>query len=77
MTDLFTLLEQQFPSATVTRDDYQLGLGAFPEWDSLGHFNFLLLVEQTFSVRFEPEELAKMKQLQDIREALLRRGLAL
>ena len=77
MTDLFTLLEQQFPSATVTRDDYQLGLGAFPEWDSLGHFNFLLLVEQTVSVRFEPEELATMKQLQDIREALLRRGLAL
>ncbi|MFM4956528.1 acyl carrier protein [Aeromonas veronii] len=77
MTDLFTLLEQQFPSATVTRDDYQLGLGAFPEWDSLGHFNFLLLVEQTFSVRFEPEELTTMKQLQDIREALLRRGLAL
>lgn len=77
MTDLFTLLEQQFPSATVTRDDYQLGLGAFPEWDSLGHFNFLLLVEQTFSVRFEPEELATMKQLQDIRDVLLRRGLAL
>ncbi|WP_421266579.1 acyl carrier protein [Aeromonas veronii] len=77
MTDLFTLLEQQFPSATVTRDDYQLGLGAFPEWDSLGHFNFLLLVEQTFSVRFEPEELTTMKQLQDIRDALLRRGLAL
>ena len=77
MTDLFTLLEQQFPSATVTRDDYQLGLGAFPEWDSLGHFNFLLLVEQTFSVRFDPEELAMMKQLQDIRDALLRRGLAL
>lgn len=77
MTDLFTLLEQQFPSATVTRDDYQLGLGAFPEWDSLGHFNFLLLVEQTFSVRFEPEELMTMKQLQDIRDALLRRGLAL
>lgn len=77
MTDLFTLLEQQFPSATVTRGDYQLRLGAFPEWDSLGHFNFLLLVEQTFSVRFEPEELATMKQLQDIRYALLRRGLVL
>ncbi|WP_421301151.1 acyl carrier protein [Aeromonas veronii] len=77
MTDLFTLLEQQFPFATVTRGDYQLGFGAFPEWDSLGHFNFLLLVEQTFSVRFEPEELTTMKQLQDIRDALLRRGLAL
>lgn len=77
MTDLFTLLEQQFPSAIISRGNYQLGLGAFPEWDSLGHFNFLLLVEQTFSVRFEPEELAIMKQLQDVREALLRRGLAL
>ncbi|BBT81015.1 acyl carrier protein [Aeromonas veronii] len=77
MTDLFTLLEQQFPSTIISRGNYQLGLGAFPEWDSLGHFNFLLLVEQTFSVRFEPEELATMKQLQDVRDALLLRGLAL
>lgn len=74
MTDLFTLLTQQFPTATFSRGDYQLGLGAFPEWDSLGHFNFLLLVEQTFSVRFEPDELVRMKQLQDIYEALQRRG---
>ncbi|MFB2866213.1 acyl carrier protein [Aeromonas sp. MdU4] len=77
MTDLFTLLAQQFPTATISHGDYQLGLGAFPEWDSLGHFNFLLLVEQSFSVRFDPDELAVMKRLQDIREALSRRGVVL
>ncbi|ENY71966.1 hypothetical protein G114_10545 [Aeromonas diversa CDC 2478-85] len=77
MTDLFTLLEQQFPTASVPRGDYQLGPGAFPEWDSLGHFNFLLLVEQAFSVRFESDELASMKRLEDIRDALLRRGVTL
>ncbi len=43
---------------------------------SLGHFNLLLLVEQHYGVRFEPNELAELKSLADIKQALLRKGVA-
>lgn len=76
MSDLFTLLTQQFPAATFSHGDYQLGLGAFPEWDSLGHFNLLLLIEQHYAVRFEPNELAELKRLVDIKQALQIKGVA-
>ncbi|ABO88338.1 putative acyl carrier protein [Aeromonas salmonicida subsp. salmonicida A449] len=69
MNDLIALVRQQFPHASIN-EQAALGLGSFPEWDSLGHFNLLLLIEQHFAVRFEPQELA------DIRQALLRKGVA-
>lgn len=75
MTDLFRLLAQQFPEAQFDVGNYALGLGAWPQWDSLGHFNFLLLVEQHFNVRFEPDELAAMKSLSDLQTALRKRGI--
>lgn len=75
MNDLIALVRQQFPQASVNEQE-GLGLGSFPEWDSLGHFNLLLLVEQHYAVRFEPHELAELKSLDDIRQALLRKGVA-
>lgn len=73
MNELIALVRQQFPQASVNE---QSALGSFPEWDSLGHFNLLLLVEQHYAVRFEPSELAELKSLEDIRQALLRKGVA-
>ncbi|MGL6475984.1 acyl carrier protein [Aeromonas hydrophila] len=73
MNDLIALAHQQFPQASVNALS---ALGSFPEWDSLGHFNLLLLVEQHYAVRFEPHELAELKSLADIQQALLRKGVA-
>lgn len=73
MNDLIALAHQQFPQASVNA---QSALCSFPEWDSLGHFNLLLLVEQHYAVRFEPQELAELKSLTDIQQALLRKGVA-
>ncbi|MEZ6995272.1 MULTISPECIES: acyl carrier protein [unclassified Aeromonas] len=73
MNDLIALAHQQFPQACINA---QSALGSFPEWDSLGHFNLLLLVEQHYAVRFEPHELAELKSLADIQQALLRKGVA-
>ncbi|CAM4028427.1 acyl carrier protein [Aeromonas bestiarum] len=75
MNDLIALVRQQFPQASINEQAI-LGLGSFPEWDSLGHFNLLLLIEQHFAVRFEPHELAELKSLADIQQALLRKGVA-
>ncbi|MFA7825500.1 acyl carrier protein [Aeromonas dhakensis] len=71
MNDLIALAHQQFPQASINA---QSALGSFPEWDSLGHFNLLLLVEQHYAVRFEPQELAELKSLADIQQALQSKG---
>ncbi|HHQ4481347.1 acyl carrier protein [Aeromonas veronii] len=71
MNDLLLLVRQQFPQANVNA---QSALGSFPEWDSLGHFNLLLLIEQHYSVRFEPNELVELKSLADIQQALQSKG---
>ncbi|MBL0676316.1 acyl carrier protein [Aeromonas dhakensis] len=73
MNDLIALAHQQFPQASINA---QSALGSFPEWDSLGHFNLLLLVEQHYAVRFEPQELAELKSLTDIQQALQSKGVA-
>lgn len=73
MNDLILLVRQQFPQASVNT---QSALGSFPEWDSLGHFNLLLLVEQHYGVRFEPNELVELKSLANIQQALLNKGAA-
>ncbi|QSR45438.1 acyl carrier protein [Aeromonas dhakensis] len=73
MNDLIALAHQQFPQASINA---QSALGSVPEWDSLGHFNLLLLVEQHYAVRFEPHELAELKSLADIQQALQSKGVA-
>ncbi len=71
---LHALLQQQFPKATIPASD-ALAVGSFPEWDSLGHFNYLMLVEETFDVRFSLEEMAELKGLDQIAAALASRGI--
>lgn len=73
MNDLILLVRQQFPQANVNAHSAR---GSFPEWDSLGHFNLLLLIEQHYGVRFEPNELTELKSLAEIQQALLSKGVA-
>jgi acyl carrier protein len=70
---LIALLQQQFPKAAIPSMD-SLAVGSFPEWDSLGHFNYLMLVEETFDVRFSVDEMAELKGLDQIAAALKSRG---
>jgi len=36
------------------------------KWDSLQHLNIIVALEDAFDVSFEPEDIAKMKSVQDI-----------
>ena len=74
--NLKLLLQQQFPTSQISDDITNLSIGSFPEWDSLGHFNFLLLVEENYGVRFTVEEMAELKSLAEIEAALKRLGAA-
>jgi acyl carrier protein len=72
---LRTLLEEQFPDSEIPADTAALGLGSFPAWDSLGHFGFLMLIEQDFGIRFTVAEISELKHLGEIDRALGAKGI--
>jgi acyl carrier protein len=74
MQRLKALLHQHFPAATIPDDDPELGVGSFPEWDSLGTFSFLMLVEQTYGIRFTTQDMADLKTLAAISARLTELG---
>ena len=68
------LVRQQFPKAQF-EDGADLQAGSFADWTSLAHFNFLLLVEETYGVRFSVDEMTDLKSLRDIRRRLATAGI--
>jgi len=48
------------PASQVTPD---LGPATFEAWDSVQHLNLMLDLEQTFGVRFEPEDVEQMQSI--------------
>lgn len=48
-------------TATTTRDD-------IPEWDSIGHLNLALQIEETFGVSFSVEEMSRLNSVAAIAE---------
>jgi len=43
-------------------------------WDSMGHLNLVLALEQSFGVQFSPEEIAGMTTVRLAAETLARKG---
>jgi acyl carrier protein len=67
---LIGVLRQQFPDAAFDASAPDLAVGAFAQWDSLGHFNFLMAVEESFETRFSLEQISELKSLAQIEAAL-------
>lgn len=68
---LTDLLKAQFPNISIGEVDVEnLHIGYFSEWDSISHFSFLISVEDHFSVHFSVEQMADLKSLHDIAQAL-------
>jgi acyl carrier protein len=40
------------------------------EWDSLGHLNLIVALEEEFDIAFEPEDIAKMTSVQIIADKI-------
>ena len=74
ISDLKGILKKQFPEEKICNSSADLGVGSFLQWDSLGHYNLLLLVEESYGVRFTIEEMSEMKSLSDIAEVLALKG---
>lgn len=65
------ILEVAFPSATIPKICTDLKSGDIPEWDSLGNFNLLLVVEEFYNVRFTTDQIAELKSAEQIYNALI------
>lgn len=43
-------------------------------WDSMGHLNLVLALEQAFSVSFDPEEIGRLVSVRSAAEAVAAKG---
>ena len=69
------MLKKQFQNSEIPSTATELTVGSFPEWDSLGQYNLLLLIEQRYGVRFSMREMSEMKSLKDIFNILVEKGI--
>lgn len=76
MRPLTDLLLVQFPNGKFDPNDPSLSVNSFPQWDSTGHFNFLLLIEEEYAIQFSDEELAELKTLNAIASSLRSKGVS-
>jgi acyl carrier protein len=73
---LSDLMRDYFEGVDFDPDAPGLGAGAFEAWDSFAHFNLLLLIEESYAVRFSVDDMTNLKGVADIRAALAARGIA-
>jgi acyl carrier protein len=48
----------------------QVKMGDFAGWDSMGHYAFLLAVEDKFGIRFSTQELVDLNSINEILKTL-------
>ena len=75
MKKLEEILEIQFPEAGVDFSEKEYGIDTVKGWDSLGHFNLLLLLEHEYKIQFTADEMSDMKNTTHIRQSLLNHGI--
>lgn len=75
MITLSKIFQQQFNRVLTIDEIDHLQIGSFAEWDSLSHFSFLVLIEETYNVQFSVEEMSEIKSLNAIIYALKTKGI--
>lgn len=64
------ILGDVFHKDEIPNDILNLSMGDLQSWDSLGNFNLILAIETEFGVRFSMEQMAKIRSVKAIVEAL-------
>ena len=70
LKDVESILRDTFPTASLSGPLQDLKIGDIEGWDSLGNFNLLLAFEEFYDVRFSMEEMADLKSIANIIDAL-------
>jgi acyl carrier protein len=63
---LESLLKKAFPHTIIPEDLMSIGIGSFEEWDSLGNFALLMLVEKEFNIELTMQELSELNSYSKI-----------
>lgn len=61
-----SILGIAFPNTSIPENVIDLHIGACEEWDSLGNYALLMLVEQEFGIEFTINELSEIKSVKQI-----------
>ena len=48
--------------------------GVIGQWDSLGHLNFFLAIEEAFNIKFSTEEIVSLLSLEEIVENIVKKN---
>lgn len=75
MVTFSRIFKEQFNRVLDFNDINVLQVGSFAEWDSLSHFSFLVLIEETYNVQFSVEEMSEIKSLKAIIDVLKTKGI--
>lgn len=67
LTEIFTSV---FPDSTIQNSILNLQLGDIEEWDSQGHLNLLLSIEDFYNIRFTMDQMTEIKSIKQILEVL-------
>ena len=51
-------------------DFTKIKMGDFADWDSMGHYAFLLAIEEKFGIRFSTQELTDLNSISEILKTL-------
>lgn len=63
---IFQILKKTFPNSSIPKKFLNLKIGDLKEWDSLGNFNLLLAIEDTFKIKFSMKELEEIKSVKQL-----------
>ena len=63
---LLQIMTNVFPSANIPKDWKELELGNPKEWDSLGHFSFLMSIEESYNFKFSIEQMSEVTTINQI-----------
>ena len=63
---LTKIMKKVFPNSYIPEDLSDLRYGSFEEWDSLGNYALLMLVEDEFGISFTIKELSEIKSIKEI-----------
>jgi len=68
--NLRQILINTFTKSSIPENIDDLKMGDFDEWDSLGNFNLILAIEQSYQIQFDIEALEKLTSVREIKKFL-------
>lgn len=71
---LIDVLKKNFPRNKIPKKISNLKINDLEGWDSLGNFNLLLLIEDTYNVRFTQKEISTITSCKEIINFLKKNG---